>query len=955
MIAHITHGDDVGGVVDYLTNEATKSKAKEKPATGDKEAKETTNASTAETLNFLQSEPDLFRGKSADGHSQYPRRTHADDIEDDYKPNRRWRVIGGNLSANPREAVRELDSIIAFRPDIKKPVWHASLSAHPDEKITAQQWRAIGRRFLDEMDFRNAPFLLIQHRDREQDHVHIVTSVIDVFGNINNGWREQHRGQAACQKIEDEFDLRKAPREKAKKRNKIKQTFYKSSARAETRAKIDEVLLSMEEPNVAEFVRQLEERQVLVGGVFSRSGRTLGLSYAVREKQPDETKNGEPARRNAEETDERKQLMPAAAKPLQKKNSFQMQSETKREAIPATESAEINIISFKGSKLGEDYNWKVLKSTLNYERQDDKILKEANARARRNEFRAPAQICVISETPETETQTKRSIVSAPVSTPQEGSDARFEESSKEGFNETKPASPSTQTQPAKSFFGRVRGKIQAYIPAKVIDDVAPPIETAKNAYSSISPAVPEVANVEKSREEEPDDEKQKVSAVSPISAFDLAMEKHQMAAAISEICHENGSRVYDNTAEEVLALNNALRARQIYAQFFFDNETISGIRFSKIHSKSGALVTFKGSELNVVTLQPRENHRRIERQAAAAKNLFADRILLPEEKEQITAASKIPRSFRDCPKPERNTVFQANAIDEKVTRVFNTLFQNSTLSNSEGDKDIKILERVKLVILRKAKDEASAQQTEQIEEIRTDVESQREAVYRKPRKQKSSEKIDIDKELDSLRGLREKTNLLDQPLKTGLDAELLITALLPKERLQQTARDLYKREYNTVWRLEPFPPPAEQGGIYCRALGARLRERNFDPPSETFKELLTRDINNMLNRTFVKNQPDFSGELNNFLTPEGAEIARTIENIKETGGWKKYHFDERLDSRMNAAVFILTNGNEEQKNALIDEHLDSLAAREAEAVESRQVFESENLEIKQSKMEQLEI
>ena len=59
------------------------------------------------------------------------------------------RVIDSNMAGqNPRELAAEFGEIRKLRPNLGKAVMHVSLSAAPGEKLTDEQWREVGQRYL---------------------------------------------------------------------------------------------------------------------------------------------------------------------------------------------------------------------------------------------------------------------------------------------------------------------------------------------------------------------------------------------------------------------------------------------------------------------------------------------------------------------------------------------------------------------------------------------------------------------------------------------------------------------------------------------------------------------------------------------------------------------------------------------------------------------------------------
>jgi len=63
--------------------------------------------------------------------------------------------------------------------DVTKPVFPRSLSAAPEDEITAQRWLDLAGDFVQRMGYEDSPWVAIRHHDTAIDHVHIVASRID--------------------------------------------------------------------------------------------------------------------------------------------------------------------------------------------------------------------------------------------------------------------------------------------------------------------------------------------------------------------------------------------------------------------------------------------------------------------------------------------------------------------------------------------------------------------------------------------------------------------------------------------------------------------------------------------------------------------------------------------------------------------------------------------------------
>lgn len=91
------------------------------------------------------------------------------------------------------------------RPEIKKPVWHCSLRAAPeDPTLPDSRWAAIAAAHITAMGLDGWPWVAVRHGD---DHVHLVVSRVDAAGRL---WRDSHdyaRAMKSARAIEREQGL----------------------------------------------------------------------------------------------------------------------------------------------------------------------------------------------------------------------------------------------------------------------------------------------------------------------------------------------------------------------------------------------------------------------------------------------------------------------------------------------------------------------------------------------------------------------------------------------------------------------------------------------------------------------------------------------------------------------------------------------------------------------------
>lgn len=123
-------------------------------------------------------------------------------------------VVGSNIGAegqtDPRWWAGELRKALNTRPEIKNPVWHASLrNTKGDRTLTNDQWADIGQSFAEDMGYAQHPWVMVRHGD---DHVHIVVSRVDDVGEVWHARNDRRAAQTACTNLEKAYGLVAAPR-----------------------------------------------------------------------------------------------------------------------------------------------------------------------------------------------------------------------------------------------------------------------------------------------------------------------------------------------------------------------------------------------------------------------------------------------------------------------------------------------------------------------------------------------------------------------------------------------------------------------------------------------------------------------------------------------------------------------------------------------------------------------
>lgn len=117
-------------------------------------------------------------------------------------------VLDTNMEGdNVRDLAAEFGEIRKLRPNLHKAVLHTSIAAAPGEKLTDDQWRQIGHRYLDGMGFTDNQFVITRHTDTDHEHIHILANRIRFDGNVVSDSHDWRRQESLMRELEKDYGL----------------------------------------------------------------------------------------------------------------------------------------------------------------------------------------------------------------------------------------------------------------------------------------------------------------------------------------------------------------------------------------------------------------------------------------------------------------------------------------------------------------------------------------------------------------------------------------------------------------------------------------------------------------------------------------------------------------------------------------------------------------------------
>jgi hypothetical protein len=117
-------------------------------------------------------------------------------------------LIGGNMiGVTPRELATEFSLAYELNDKVSRPVYHASLSLPPGQRLSDEQWNDLAASYLERMGFTDNQYIVVRHSDRDHDHIHIVASRVRLDGTcVHDSW-DYRRSEAILRSLEQQYNL----------------------------------------------------------------------------------------------------------------------------------------------------------------------------------------------------------------------------------------------------------------------------------------------------------------------------------------------------------------------------------------------------------------------------------------------------------------------------------------------------------------------------------------------------------------------------------------------------------------------------------------------------------------------------------------------------------------------------------------------------------------------------
>jgi hypothetical protein len=108
---------------------------------------------------------------------------------------------------NKKELIQQFNEVRYLNPKLSKPVLHASLSFAHSDQLSNQDKIDIGKQMAKDFGFENNQYVVIEHADRQHQHLHIVANRVGYDAKTVSDSNNYKRIANFCRGIEKKHQL----------------------------------------------------------------------------------------------------------------------------------------------------------------------------------------------------------------------------------------------------------------------------------------------------------------------------------------------------------------------------------------------------------------------------------------------------------------------------------------------------------------------------------------------------------------------------------------------------------------------------------------------------------------------------------------------------------------------------------------------------------------------------
>lgn len=234
-------------------------------------------------------------------------------------------------STSEKTILTEIQMVRIQRPNLKKFFYHTSINFPPGEDLSNDKMKQIGLDYLQANGFTQHQYIMFRHCDADHPHLHILVNRIGYDSSVLSDSNDYARSEKVLRELEKKYNLTRVPSSTQAKQRAVTKDELEMMKRTNAPSQklklqviIQKILQDKNRLITEQFIKALHKHKVNVLFNQASTGYVSGISYSY-------------------------------------------------EGLTIT-----------GAKLGNDFKWASIKSSIDYDQQrDQKIIQQSNEQTRK--------------------------------------------------------------------------------------------------------------------------------------------------------------------------------------------------------------------------------------------------------------------------------------------------------------------------------------------------------------------------------------------------------------------------------------------------------------------------------------------------------------------------------------------------------------------------------------------
>lgn len=195
-------------------------------------------------------------------------------------------IIDSNMTiAKSAFMAKEFEIVSQLRPNLKRAVYHTSLSLPYEDYLSDEKFAELGNYYLNDMGFTDNQFIILRHFDEKHQHIHILANRVRFDGTVVSDGNNYKRSEVVVRKLEKQFKLSitkgsEHSMEKALTMAEIQKTFREGKIPIKLRLQQDIKETLLENLSLEDFTEKLKKLEIYPQLNRSKTtGHISGISF----------------------------------------------------------------------------------------------------------------------------------------------------------------------------------------------------------------------------------------------------------------------------------------------------------------------------------------------------------------------------------------------------------------------------------------------------------------------------------------------------------------------------------------------------------------------------------------------------------------------------------------------------------------------------------------------------